>query len=254
MLRSKKAITLILFPAMLASCSVARSESDSPSQPGNEVRSAYVSPYGAEVARFIGEINSCGLSLPTPSVQPGNGSFHYFYDVETSAITAPGWNDLTSEVRQTFENRSNPLRNRFSSAQEEHAYFSRFIVIHEAAHYVIYANNLALSQFWGEVEANKIAMAYFENIEPNIYLDYISDIIAWYSISDEQAPGIDRSNIEAWFNENYGRRMSANQYAWFQQEMLRQLRQEARNPDIDLCRIMDAQRRFVRENPNARIR
>jgi hypothetical protein len=243
-----RTLALVGLFAITASCSKAESSND------REANGALVSPRNQELARFISEVNKCGLAVPVPNVKSGDGGPRVYYDVNSKTIVAPTWEDLSTAGRRQYENRPNLIRSKFLSAEEEFSYLGQFLIIHEAAHYVTYDNNLSLNPFWGEVEANKIAIAYFKKIQPNTYENFILDLINWYGITEDQISGIDQSNIEEWFNRNYGLRMTPEQYGWIQQETLKDLIHDSANSDIELCKIMLDQRAFVLNNEEARIK
>ncbi len=195
-------LTLLLLA--LAGCAGSRPPTASPSVPvyadttllrvGAE---ALVDAFAAEVARARG-----GALAEAPRVEVRNTPFLIFFDGDANQIVVPWWETQPAEMRGVFRTFAGG-----GDADAEHlfrAFFNRFLVAHEAAHWFqARADRSERTLYDNENAANRLAAAFFRT-QPGgerflAALERLAEDAA-ASVPDPTPPGEDPV---AYFGANY---------------------------------------------------
>lgn len=167
---------------------------------------------------FVREVEAAGLkcSIPPPSIDIQDVPSFGRYDRETNAITTPTWVQLSEEEKGLFL-RSHP--DEAAARQEFELGVHHWVLVHELGHWWQACNGAFNNQnhFETELEANRIAAAYWRKIDPSVVAHQRA---VFASIVERRSNPVTAGQDErTYFNANYDKLGPTPAYIWFQARM-----------------------------------
>ena len=169
----------------------------------------------AIVSDFVDASRDVGCHLPAlPKVEIRNTPGLIF--IRGGVVTVPSWSDCSADVIRIFEQWATAAGRGCNSEQFFRETFNWFLVAHELGHFVQRFQGRKLSYWDGEVDANMIAVAYWQ---AKGEAERLQTLIKWAervgaSLPDPVPEGEDPV---AFFNSNYAKLgQNPNAYGYFQ--------------------------------------
>ncbi len=167
------------------------------------------------VGDFISATQNAGIETPfIPEVIIKNTPQLIYY--EDKILVAPEWSGCTSGEVMIFDTWAKDAGGKFTGEQYFKINFNWFLAAHELGHYIQAIQNDNMTNWDAELNANKIAVAFWKLQGEQATLDTVIgwSQMVWKTLENPVPAGDDP---EKYFNDNYEKLSSyPNAYGYFQ--------------------------------------
>jgi hypothetical protein len=161
---------------------------------------------------------TCPLAPPT-ILLTDKASFGS-YEPGTNTLQTPTWQQLAADEKVLFVQLAGPGAATKSVLDRFERGVHRWIFIHEMGHWwqACTRANQGRSPYQVEYDANRIAAAYWQELDPK----FMDDMFAGFQQMLEHTPRLVPADEtpERYFNENYAKLIHTAGYTWFQAQMI----------------------------------
>jgi hypothetical protein len=169
----------------------------------------------------------CPIGLPKVLLKDVKSWGHY--DSDTNTLTTPLWSQLSDEQKGLFTRLAGPSATEGAARAEFETGIHHWVFVHELGHWTQTCtdSNKGKSHYEVEFGANRIAMAYWREQDPEIVEHMVG---RFRGVLTRPSPVAAGQTPENYFNENYEKLAGTPAYTWFQAQMVVAAYEEAPKP------------------------
>src|SRR5580704_1857841 len=180
---------------------------------------------------FAKELAAAGVKCPItpPKLSLKDVKSWGHYDPDTNTLTTPLWSQLSDEEKGLFTRLAGPNATEDAVRAEFETGIHHWVFVHELGHWTQTCtdSNKGKSHYEVEFGANRIAMAYWREQDPEIVEHMVG---RFRGVLTRPSPVAAGQTPENYFNENYEKLAGTPAYTWFQAQMVVAAYEEAPKP------------------------
>ena len=186
---------------------------------------------------FMQRIHSAGLTCPieAPTILVEDVPSFGQYDDATNTLRTSDWTVLRPEEKAFFLQLAGPGSDESAAQRVFEKAAHGWIFVHELGHWWQACNDFTAhhSHYQVEYGANRIALAYWREVDPRIVTLMMS---LFHGVLDHTpSPVPSGESVEAYFNKNYETLGPSPAYPWFQSRMAVTLEEEKPAPSFSMA-------------------
>lgn len=182
---------------------------------------------------FVQKTLAAGFTCPIapPTIVLIEVASYGNYDPATNQLQTPAWQQLQPEERDFFLHLAGPGADEKAAQDFFESGTHRWVFIHEMGHWwqKCIASNAGRTPYQVEYDANRIAAAYWREIDPSLMVTLDG---AFHHVLESSNPVPAGQSPEAYFNANYDKLGLSPDYGWFQARMVTSVNAEKPAPSF----------------------
>ena len=169
---------------------------------------------------FVARIKSMGFtpSLDAPKIVMDNPRSFGNYEIENNVLHTCDWNNMPPSAKDLFNNAAKSVGNGMTGQDYFEASVYKWIFVHELGHWWRACQHQATDPYENEKAANRIATAYWREVDPNFYAFKLKTF--QHMVNTFPNPVPDGQSKETYLNNNYDKLPGASAYTWYQATMI----------------------------------
>jgi hypothetical protein len=198
--------------------------------PGDKLLEQLTGLRDAFVERTQSSGARCGI--PPPAIVLTDIASFGNYDPKTNRLSTPRWEQLTSQERTLFVSLAGPGASEGAAQAIFERGTHRWVFVHEMGHWwqMCTHANVGRSHYGAEYDANRIAAAYWREVDPKLLAGLVSGFNHILAGAPDPVPA--GQSVADYFNEHYEKLAHSPAYTWFQAQMIQGVNNEMPAPSF----------------------